>query len=53
MDPISMTYYAAVCAALGAGAPRMPGLPMRLIVGALVGLVAAAALPLVRGMLAG
>lgn len=48
MDPITMTYYAAICAALGAAAPRIPALPVRLAVGAGVGLVAAAVLPGLR-----
>lgn len=51
MDPITMAYYAAVCAALGAGAARVPALPLRLALGAVVGLVAAAALPGLRGAL--
>ena len=53
MDPITMTYYAAVCAALSAGSARVPGLAVRLVVGALTGLVAAAALPWVRAALTG
>ena len=51
MDPITMTYYAAVCAALSAGAPRVPALPLRLALGAIVGLIAAAVLPRLRGAL--
>lgn len=51
MDPITMTYYAAVCAALGAGAARLKALPLRLAVGAAVGVVAAAALPGLRAAL--
>ncbi len=50
LDPITITYYAAVCAALSAGAPRVPALPVRLALGAVVGLVAAAALPWLRGV---
>ncbi|WP_233417014.1 hypothetical protein [Halovulum marinum] len=48
MDPLTLVYYAAVCGALGAYAPRMGGLVVRLGIGAIVGLVAATALPLVR-----
>lgn len=51
MDPVTATYYAAICAALSAGAPRVPTLPVRLVLGALVGLGAAALLPILRGAL--
>lgn len=51
MDPITMTYYAAVCAALSAGAARLTALHLRLAVGAGVGLAAAAALPGLRAAL--
>lgn len=50
-DPIALAYYAAVCAALGILAPRVPRWPARLIVGAGVGVVAAGALPAVRTVL--
>ena len=52
MDPINMVYYAAICAGLSALSPKVPGLPWRLGIGALVGLGAAAVLPLVRSMMA-
>lgn len=48
MDPLSLVYYAAVCSALGYYAPRMGGVPARLLIGALVGLAAAAILPMLR-----
>jgi hypothetical protein len=51
MDPVTATYYAAICAALSAGAPRVPTLPVRLALGAVVGLVAAALLPGLRAAL--
>jgi hypothetical protein len=53
MDPVSLGYYAAICAALGVAAPWMGALPVRLIVGALVGVAAAALLPQVQGLLGG
>ncbi|SNR32831.1 hypothetical protein [Puniceibacterium sediminis] len=48
MDPITLTFYATVCACLSAVAPRVPRLPVRLAIGALVGLVAATLLPFLR-----
>ena len=52
MDPINMVYYAGICAGLAALSPRVPALPWRLGVGAVVGLGAAALLPLVRSAMA-
>ena len=51
MDPFTLGFYAIVCAALGAVAPRVPRLPLRLGMGAAVGLVAASILPWLKGML--
>lgn len=48
MDPITLGFYAAVCACLSAVAPGFPGLMARLVIGALVGIAAAALLPLLR-----
>ena len=48
MDQISLFYYAAVCAILGYLAPSIGRWHIRLIVGALVGIAAAALLPTVR-----
>ncbi len=48
MDPVTLGYYAAVCAALTAAGPRLGRLVLRLAIGAGVGLVAAALLPLLR-----
>jgi hypothetical protein len=53
MDPIALTFYAVVCGLLSAASPRIPRLPVRLGIGAAVGLVAATVLPLVKQMLAG
>lgn len=51
MDPITLGFYAIVCGCLSAAAPRFPRLPIRLAIGAIVGLVAASALPWLKGML--
>lgn len=48
MDPVSLVYYAAVCALLGAYAPKLGGGPVRFVIGAVVGVAAAAVLPFVR-----
>ncbi len=53
MDPVTLGFYASVCAILGLAGPRLGGPLARLGIGALVGLAAAAVLPLVRGLLAG
>jgi len=53
MEPITLTYYAVVCGGLGALSPRIGGLLPRLGIGAVVGLVAAGLLPLVRGLIGG
>lgn len=47
MDPVTMLYYAAVCSTLSVsmGPQRWP---LRLIIGAIVGVVAVAILPLAR-----
>lgn len=48
MDPVTLTFYACVCAALGAVAPRVPRLPVRIALGAAVGITAATLLPVLR-----
>ena len=50
MDPVNLAYYTLVCATLGLLAPRMRRPLRRLGVSALVGLGAAAVLPLLRGV---
>lgn len=49
MDPLTLIYYALVCSVLSAFAPRLPTLPVRLAIGAAVGVIAAVLLPFVRG----
>ena len=51
MDPVTLGYYATVCGLLGALAPGLGNFLLRLVIGILVGLGAAAALPAVRGMI--
>ena len=51
MDPISLVFYAIVCGILSAVAPNLGGMVPRLAAGAVVGIVAAAALPTLRGVL--
>lgn len=45
MDPVNMIYYAVICAGLAGLSPRFRTLPLRLAIGAGVGLVAAGLLP--------
>ena len=51
MDPIALTFYAVVCGLLSAVAPTMPRLPVRLAIGAVVGILAASLLPVLKGMM--
>lgn len=51
MDIITVSYYAFVCGVLGLAGPRLGKPPVRLIIGAIVGVLAASLLPSVRGML--
>ena len=53
MDPIAIAFYAIVCGCLSAASPVVPSMPMRLAIGAGVGIVAAVILPLVRGLIGG
>ncbi|MFN3147032.1 MAG: hypothetical protein ACE368_18205 [Paracoccaceae bacterium] len=53
MDPVSLGFYAIVCGLLGAVAPNFPRLPVRLGIGALVGVTAASVLPWIKGMMGG
>ena len=50
MDPIAIAFYAIVCAALSFFAPNLGGMGPRLAVGAVVGIVAAVALPFLKTM---
>jgi hypothetical protein len=48
MDPITLTFYAVVCGCLSMAAPKFPGLPSRLGIGAAVGILAAIALHFIK-----
>ncbi|NKX45245.1 hypothetical protein [Roseicyclus persicicus] len=52
MDVTALAFYAAVCALLSLAAPRLGTPLLRLGVGALVGIAAAALLPVLRAALA-
>jgi len=51
MDPFTVGFYAIVCAGLSAVAPRVPRLPVRLAVGAVVGVIATTVLPQIKGII--
>ena len=51
MEPISLAFYAIVCGLLSVFAPNLGGVVPRMAVGAVVGIIAAASLPFVRGMM--
>ena len=53
MDPFALIFYAAVCGALSWLAPNLGGATLRMGVGAVVGILAAMLLPIVRGMIGG
>lgn len=48
MDPVVLAFYSLVCAVLGAAAPALGRLWVRFVLGAAVGISAAAALPHLR-----
>ncbi|MEL7116928.1 MAG: hypothetical protein AAGP08_15335 [Pseudomonadota bacterium] len=50
MDPIALAFYAVVCGCLSAASPKLPSLPVRLAIGAGVGVIAALVLPVLRGV---
>jgi len=50
MDAVNLAYYAVICALLSVAAPYLNRRIIRLGVGALVGLVAAGALPLLKAV---
>jgi hypothetical protein len=53
MDLITLSFYAVVCGCLSVAAPKLPGFPVRLGVGAAVGLLAASLLPFIKDMMHG
>lgn len=48
MDPITLTFYAVVCGLLGLAGPHLGRPTIRLGIGAVIGLIAAGALPTIR-----
>ena len=48
MDPVTLTYYGAICGLLSLAAPRVGSGLLRFALGIAVGLLAAAALPVLR-----
>lgn len=53
MDIVTLVYYAAVCGILSLAAPYIGRRIIRLSIGVLVGVIAAAVLPAARAALAG
>ncbi|MEL6510740.1 MAG: hypothetical protein AAFQ47_08020 [Pseudomonadota bacterium] len=53
MDPITLIFYAVVCGLLSVLAPKLGAMPSRLAVGAVVGVVAATALPYIATLVSG
>lgn len=51
MEPISLVFYAVVCGLLSVFAPSLGGAAPRMAIGAAVGVLAATALPVMRGMM--
>ena len=51
IDAIAIVWYAAICGTLSALAPAFGGRALRLTAGAVVAVVAATVLPLVRSMI--
>ncbi|MFV1874794.1 MULTISPECIES: hypothetical protein [Nioella] len=51
MDPVTLTFYAVVCGLLGLVSPNLGRPAIRLGIGAVVGLIAAGALPTIRASL--
>lgn len=53
MDFVTLAYYAAICGLLSVAAPYLGNRLVRLTLGVLVGVIAAALLPLARAAMAG
>ena len=51
VDSTAIVWYAAICGALSALAPSFGGRALRIGIGALVGIVAASVLPMVKSMM--
>lgn len=53
MDPIALVFYAVICGLLSWVAPNLGSSVFRLGAGALVGIIAAASLPVLKGLIGG
>ncbi len=51
MDPTNLTFYAVVCGTLAAVSPRVDALWVRAAMGIVIGLIASATLPYLKGFL--
>ena len=51
IDAAAIAWYAVICGALSAFAPSFGGRSVRIIIGGIVGIVAATVLPMVRSMM--
>lgn len=51
IDPGAIAWYAAICGALAALAPTLGGRNRRILVGAIVGILAATILPALKAMM--
>ena len=51
MDPVTLVFYAIVCACLGLAGPSLGKPAVRFGIGAAVGILAAAVLPVLRAVL--
>lgn len=50
-DSTAVVWYAAICGALAAFAPSLGGRTVRIGIGAVVGIIAASILPVIKGMM--
>ncbi len=50
-DSTAIVWYAAICGILAAFAPQIGGRVVRLTIGAVVGIVAASVLPIIKGIM--
>lgn len=53
MDPIALAFYAAICGLLSLFAPSLGGMVPRMLIGAVVGILAASLLPFMKTLIGG
>ena len=51
MDPVNLAFYGLVCGTLAAFAPSLGSRVTRAVVGVVIGVIASALLPLLKGLL--